>query len=273
MNRLTVPPQFEDGFGRGPAAAAANDIERRFRVATRHSRLVRLLRIGIPIGVILLTLMLMALAWFNPLSMISNLPVEIGNVVISGTKITMESPRVSGFTKDNRAYALNARAASQDITRPDRLELKDMRGKIEMEDKSIVNLTAVNGVYDTKTEMLTLTDNILIKSSNGYEGRLSEAVIDIKAGHIISQKPVELKMLEGDLVANRFEVSKSGDVIVFEGGVTINMDMEKINKAREEKAKAAAAAASADGKTENKAGKTRNDSAKGATADCADRKQ
>ncbi len=238
MNRLTVPPRFDDGYGRGPIDGPSNDIDRRFRAAARHSRLVRLLRLGIPVVVVAVTLALLALTLFNPLAAISNLPVEIGNVVISGTKITMESPRVSGFTKDNRAYSLNARAASQDITRPDRLELKDMQGRIVMEDKSVVNLTAINGLYDTKTEMLTLTDNILIKSSNGYEGRLSEAVIDIKAGHIISQKPVELKMLEGDLVANRFEASKSGDVIVFDGGVTINIDMEKVNKAREESAKA-----------------------------------
>ena len=231
---------------------------------------MHLLRIIIPVGVIVTTIALMALAWFNPLSMISKLPVEIGNLVISGTKITMESPRVSGFTKDNRAYALNARAASQDITRPDRLELKDMTGRIEMEDKSIVNLTAVNGVYDTKTEMLTLTENILIKSSNGYEGRLSEAIVDIRAGHIISQKPVELKMLEGDLVASRFEVSNSGDVIVFEGGVTITMDMEKINKARDEKAKAEAAAkgdVKGDAKTDAKTGARASNKSKGAAAD------
>jgi hypothetical protein len=58
-------------------------------------------------------------------------------------------------------------------------------------------------------------------------------------------------------------VTNSGDVIVFDGGVTITMDMEKINKARDEKAKADAASA----ETVNKANNKVKSNVKGATAD------
>ena len=242
MNRLTVTPEFDDPYGRGHAAADARELERRFRAAARHSRLVRVLRLAIPSGVVVALAMVLGLAWFNPLSMISNLPVEIGNLVISGTTITMESPRVTGFTRDNRAYELTARAASQDITRPDRLELRQMRGKVEMEDKTVVELTATNGLYDTKTEMLNLTDNIIIKSSNGYEGHLSEAVIDIRKGKVISDRPVELRMMDGNLIANRFEVSDSGDVVRFFGGVAITVKMDNIRERAAANNDAAAAA-------------------------------
>ena len=47
---------------------------------------------------------------------------------------------------------------------------------MEMQDKSTVEMSAASGVYDVKAEMLTLNDNIALRPSTGYQGRLSEAV-------------------------------------------------------------------------------------------------
>ena len=58
----------------------------------------------------------------------------------------------------------------------------------------------------------------------GYEAQLSEAVIDIRNGNVVSEKPVEVKMLNGTVNANRLEVIESGDVIRFDGGVTVTLD-------------------------------------------------
>ena len=145
----------------------------------------------------------------------------------------MEAPRLAGYTRDQRAYELSARAAAQDITKPDLVELKEIRAKLDMQDKSVMEMTAATGVYDAKSEMLTLGQNIVLSSSTGYEGRLSEAVIDIRKGNIVSEKPVEVKMLQGTLNANRLEVVDAGDVVRFEGGVVMIMNL---NKSEEPKA-------------------------------------
>ena len=50
--------------------------------------------------------------------MLTKLPIDVGNMVVSGTKITMEQPRLSGFTRDGRAYEVTAVAAAQDVTKP-----------------------------------------------------------------------------------------------------------------------------------------------------------
>ena len=84
-------------------------------------------------------------------------------------------------------------AAEQDITKPDLMELHQSQAKIEMQDKSIVNMSANSGSYDMKTEMLTLADEIDVVSSNGYEARLSEAAVDVHKGTIVSEKPVWVK--------------------------------------------------------------------------------
>ena len=75
--------------------------------------------------------------------------------MVAGTKIAMEKPHLSGFTKDARAYELSADAAKQDLTKPDMIELSNLHAKVQMQDKSTVEISAAAGLYDNKSEMLT----------------------------------------------------------------------------------------------------------------------
>ncbi len=98
--------------------------ERAFQAARRHSRTVRLLRIVLPVAVVLVLAIVVLITYLNPLRMFAKLPIDVGNLVVSGTKITMEQPRLSGFTHDGRAYEVMANAAAQDVTKPDIVELQ-----------------------------------------------------------------------------------------------------------------------------------------------------
>jgi lipopolysaccharide export system protein LptC len=199
------------------------DADRAFRAARRHSRLVRILRITVPVTVVIGLIIVTLITYFNPLRMLAKLPINIDNLVVSGTKVTMEQPRLAGFTSDARAYELVADTAAQDMTKPDIVELRNIRAKVEMQDKTSMEMTAVSGIYDAKGEMLKLEREILLRSSTGYQGRLSEALIDIRKGNIVSEHPVEVKLLQGTLNANRLDIFDSGDVVRFHGGVVMDM--------------------------------------------------
>lgn len=201
--------------------------DRTFLAARRHSRLVRLLRIGIPVGVTVVVVGFGLAIFFNPLRALTGLPVDVGNLVVSGSKITMEHPRLAGFTRDNRGYELTARAAAQDLTKPTQLELQDLNAKVEMQDQTTVRMSAKAGIYDTKIETLMVKPDIVLKSSSGYEAYLSEASVDIRKGNIVSEKPVAVKLLNGTLNANRLEITNAGEVVLFDGGVTMVLDMSK----------------------------------------------
>jgi lipopolysaccharide export system protein LptC len=157
------------------------------------------------------------------------LPGELGSLVIKGTKVTMQQPRLSGYTADSRPYEFTANSAEQDITKPDLMELHQIAARIEMEDKSMVNLTSNAGTYDMKTEILTLVDRVHIVSSNGYEARLSEASVDVRKGNVQSGKPVWVKLTNGVINGKKLEVRDSGDVIRFYGGVTMIVQPEQDN--------------------------------------------
>ena len=188
---------------------------------------MRFLRIAIPIFVVLLVVGFAAATLLNPLRLVAKLPNGAGTLTISGTKITMELPRIAGYTKDARAYELSAQSADQDLLSPDNVELKGIAAKVGLQNDGTVEMTAVRGLYNTKAEQLRLKDAIELKSSSGYAARLSDAKIDMRSGQIVSEEPVKVLLLNGVLDAQHLEVSESGGLVRFSGGVTMTVDLNR----------------------------------------------
>jgi lipopolysaccharide export system protein LptC len=225
-NRLTVASradvsQVDDGVSRGYASRERAKDVRVFRSALRHSRLVRLLRVGIPTLVVVgMLIVVLSVYVLDPLRQLAKLPGSIGGLVVSGTAITMQQPRMAGYTQDRRPYVVTARAATQDVTKPDTVTLQDLRATLEFKDAGKFELTARTGLFESKLDRLTLQDDILVNSAN-YQAKLSEAVVNVRTNHMVSEHPVEVIMRQGTINANRLEVTNSGEVIRFDGGVTM----------------------------------------------------
>ena len=193
----------------------------RYAKARRHSRRVRQMRFAVPVMVAAAMLTIIGISLFNPFRILSKLPIDIGKLGVSGTKITMDSPHLAGFTPDNRPYELWAKSAIQDVTKPNNVELNELRAKVQMEDKTGITMDARTGLFDTKTQLLDLKDNILLQSSTGYEARLTQATVDIGGGMVSSDEPVAVKLLNGTLDARRLRITENGALVRFEGGVSM----------------------------------------------------
>jgi lipopolysaccharide export system protein LptC len=201
-------------------------MDARFAIAARHSRMVRVLRVAVPAAVILSMTAIVAVSIFNPFRMLMpKLPIDMGNLVVSGTRITMESPHLSGYSTDQRPYEVWAKTATQDVTDPDHVELKTLRAKVLMEDQTTtVTLDARYGLMDTKQQLLDLRKDIFLQSSTGYEARLSQAFVDIGKGTVTSEEHVDVKLLNGTLTADKLRITGGGEVVRFEGNVVMNLD-------------------------------------------------
>jgi lipopolysaccharide export system protein LptC len=203
-------------------------MEARFAAAARHSRLVRILRVAVPAAVAVSMAVIVSVATFNPFRIPElKLPVDIGKLVVSGTKITMETPHLAGFSTDLRPYEMWAKTATQDLTDPDHVELSQLRAKVAMEDKSTVTMDARTGYYDSKSQMLDLRKDIFLQSSTGYEAKLTQAYVDINKGSVTSDEHVDVKLLNGTLTADKLRIINSGEVVRFEGNVVMNLVMEQ----------------------------------------------
>jgi lipopolysaccharide export system protein LptC len=214
---------------RDPAYLAA--LEARFAVAARHSRRVRFARRAIPavIGVALLAVL--ALSFFNPFRMITNLPIDIGKVSVNGTTITMEAPHMAGFTSDKRPYEVSARNARQNVKDPTNIDLDFIKGHVEMEDQSRVFIDARRGNFNNKTSLLHLQEKVFLKSSTGYEAHLTDALVDMDKSSVHSDQPVKVKLLNGNLDANNLDIINNGALVTFGGGVSMDLNLDNSDPA------------------------------------------
>src|SRR6201995_2639140 len=201
------------------------NLEARFAAASLHSRMVRFLRIAVPGAVGLAMAGVIGVSIFNPFRMLMpKLPLDMGNLVVSGTKITMESPHVSGHTPDQRPYELWARTALQDVTNPDLVELNKLRAKVLMQDGSTTFLDSLTGLFDNKQQTLELHKDIFLQTTTGYEARLTQAFVDLVRNTVDSDEHVDVKLTNGTVSSDRLRITGGGELIIFEGNVVMHLD-------------------------------------------------
>lgn len=199
-------------------------LDARFARAARHSRLVRILRVSIPGVVAFALLSVIGLSLFNPFRVVADVPTNLDNIVVSGTKITMESPHMSGFSADQRPYELWAKTAVQDVADADNVDLDVPRGKMLMEDRSTMTVDARTGRFNNKSRILDLYKDVFLQTTNGYEARLNHAQVDVGAGSVSTDDGVNVKFEGGRVKADRLRMGSRGEVVRFEGNVVMDLD-------------------------------------------------
>jgi lipopolysaccharide export system protein LptC len=196
-----------------PAHLAGNAA---FIAAARHSRRVRFLRRAIPVAGVLAIAFLVTR---SVLGLIAAPEASVESLAISGRKIVMENPKLSGYKRDGRSYALTASSAVQDITVPNVVELSTLTARMQTGKDGWADLKGAKGVYDSKIERLEVEGGVNVVTETGLDARLKDARIEFKAGTIVTDKPVEVKSAHGDVQADGMQVLDNGRRLVFEGRV------------------------------------------------------
>ncbi|WP_376988932.1 LPS export ABC transporter periplasmic protein LptC [Bosea sp. R86505] len=188
-----------------------------FGAARRHTRLVRFLRRAIPISASVAVLALIVTPFLNPLNGVASL--SLGAVGISGGKVKMDTPRLSGYRKDNRPYEVTAEAALQEIRNPTQVELQTLTARLQMEREGWVTVNAKSGLFDTQKEKLRLVDDVHVRTENGHDIRMRTADVDFKGGTVVSKEPVKVSLGTTTVDADSLDVKDNGALIVFQGRV------------------------------------------------------
>jgi lipopolysaccharide export system protein LptC len=191
---------------------------RAFDEARRHSARVRVMRRYIPIGAGISILTIVVIGLFDPFRSIGG--ISVGPINLSGTKLTMEQPRLTGFrSKDAKPYEVTADSASQDIRKPNIVEMKGLKARITMEGNGAARLTSDTGIYDTQKENMDLRSNVRLITDTGYDAKLKSAFIDFKGGNMITREPVKVDFKGGSIESERLDVTDNGKRFSFEGRV------------------------------------------------------
>ena len=207
------------GIGESSARPARPARSRAHTDARRHSARVRFFKRAIPLVAGGAVVLILLATFLNPFRSADGL--ALGPLSVSGSKVTMESPRLTGFrSKDSRPYEVTASAATQDVRKPTLVELKDLRARIATDEAGgAARLEAAAGVFDTQKEQLELRENVRITSDAGHDASLRSAAIDFKAGTVVSREPVSVRLTNGLVEAEGMEIADGGKVMVFTGRV------------------------------------------------------
>ena len=212
------------GIGARRQVAGSRDPRGRAYIqAQRHSARVRFYKRAIPMATAAAVTILVAFTLINPSGRLGGL--SLGPISFSGTKITMESPRLTGFHKDAHPYEVTATSATQDVRKPTVIELNQMRARLVIDDNgTAARLEAATGVFDTQREHLELRQEVRVTTDSGQEALLKSAAIDFKAGTVTSREPVAVTLSNGRIEAQGLEISDNGKVLTFTGRVRTVLD-------------------------------------------------
>jgi len=186
-----------------------------------YARRVRNLKIALP----LIALGTLGLIFLAPKEQIGEgLGLSPEDREALGQGLRLVSPNFTGATENGEPFALRAAWALPDGPRPERIDMGELEGQIDLEDGRSVTVTAPEGQFRPTARGLTLEGGIAIDSSDGYAVRTESAVLDGKARTLVANAPVEAWGPSGRLEAGsmRAERDEAGnDVVTFDGGVRL----------------------------------------------------
>jgi len=143
----------------------------------------------------------------------------------SDDKPIMEKPKLQGVSSNNEPYTATADRAVQKTA--ELVELFNVQADLFRQDNSWIGLTAKNGLYNSKSAILTLTGDVSLYEDGGYAFTSQRVDIDTKAASaggeevIIGQGPL------GNLVATGYFIGEGGARMQFGRKGRVKVVIEK----------------------------------------------
>jgi lipopolysaccharide export system protein LptC len=209
-------------------AVGAGADERAFLRAGRHTGRVRVFKRAILIFCSVTVGLGAVFILFDPFSRLAGL--SISGVGLQGSKITIDTPRLTGKRRNGMPYEVRAAQGVQDMLRPDIVELIRLEAKAQMTESMWVKLTAEHGTYNSAKDEVSLTGAVRIRSEAGYDVRTQAAQMDMKTGVMKTTEAVKVELKAGSVAADRMEIVEQGQQVTFEGAVhsVIAAEEEKV---------------------------------------------
>lgn len=214
-----------DSTGAGRAAGSgivlAGDRSGSWKAATRHTRNVRILKVGLPLVAVTVCAGYMAViadktGWGASLA-----KLEVPKIVADN--LAMENPHYEGFNKDGGRYWVTAKRAKQDLKNLSLIQLETISGELIDASKERTRLAAVRGTFDNKQNIVELFDQIDIDGDNGLIAKLTRATILTKENIISSDQPVSVAMPAGTITAKQMTIRQKSKEYTFVSDVRTNL--------------------------------------------------
>ena len=183
----------------------------------RRSRLIRVLRILLPVVIGLIFLGLVgSVAW----STFRAQPQQARN---GDEPIRLVNPRFVGRDDKGRAFVLTADSATRDVKDYQRVLLQRPALVLDEGGPDQLRLAGASGVFHEATGKLQLEGGVrMADPKNAFQTAAS--LFDTKTGELVGSGPIQGSGGLGEITAGSYAVQGKGDRLIFKGGVHTRLE-------------------------------------------------
>ena len=188
-----------------------------------YSRLVRWMKVALPIGAVIL------------IGLIFLTGKDRGGAIDAGTAadltalsagLKLENPRFAGVTDEGDPFVVTADWALPDGAVPDRVDLENPAGEIRLRDGRTLKVTSATGEMFRKDERLNLMGGVVMQTSDGYRVLTEQVELDLDRRTAFAPSAVKASGPRGGIQADRVTIETGPDdggaaVMRFEGNVRV----------------------------------------------------
>jgi len=208
------------------AVERVSDRDREFRLARRHSRRVRVLKVVLPL-VAMGILSLYALPAFLSVSIDGGRgKASVARIELEKGALKMIDPHVQGVTDKNEVYDFTADSATQASVKADEMYLVNVRGHMKGQDGKVTTLAAPDGIHNAKADQITFNNGAIIKREPGLVAEFEKVVALMKEQKAVSNTPVVVRLHESTIHADSMTLRWGEQFAVFEGNVRTHIERQ-----------------------------------------------
>lgn len=232
-----------DDFGGASAAARG----RAFRKARRHTVLVRVLRVLLPLAAIGLLASYGLFVRQSYRIQTGKGEITFGTVAFSTEALKAFDPKYEGFNTDGGRYVVIAKSAEQDFRQTGPIKLEAIDGRLTEVNNTVTRLKAIRGDYFDKSGILELYESIDVDSESGLKAKLTRATVNTKESRIESNEPVVVDMPGSTVRGRRMVLQQKKRHVMFSDGVETRLIQEQGKQPRPARPESAAGLVTGDG--------------------------
>lgn len=185
-----------------------------------HDRLIRLLRIVLPLIGLALVILLAA----APMTIGRDISFVLAKdrVEVAKERMRVTEATYRGADTKGRPFLLRAGSAVQVSSRDPVVRLNELSARIALADGPAV-LAAHKGRYDMDSERVAIDGPVLFQAADGYRIETRDVAVDLGTRQMASGGPVDGRMPLGTFSANQMRADLNSRVVVLDGRARLHI--------------------------------------------------
>ncbi len=187
----------------------------------KHDRLMKLLRIGLPILIGSLLLFLVFAPITSPNGDVSFMLAK-DNVAMSRERLRVTAATYRGEDSQGRPFQITAGSAVQKSSQDPIVKLNDLNARIQMTEGP-ATMTANAGRYDMNREVVQVDGPLTFQTADGYRVQANDVAVGLKSRKLASGGAVSGQLPLGTFSAGSIRADLEQRTVTLEGRARLHI--------------------------------------------------